>query len=214
MRAIAILTLTGSICAAQVIVGDPKSCAEADQAGPISIEDGPVRVSFTGGERCSGLNDKGKTLRVWSYRNQYQRVAAPKTWKISIEKGDGDRVTYVLPHNSVVGLTIEQPATGDKWKTYRGSSKNPIAVTQPAIALTLRKAKDTKAGGLKEEFLVWDVLTVDPLDGAAGKPGAFPVPAGANALRIEEVWVWQGLNPIPKKVNIRTGKGRVTFQPE
>lgn len=199
----------------RLLLGDPKLCAEADHAKPIVIEDAPVRVSFHADGSCLATNDKGGTLRVWKYGTLNQRLASPAKWKIVIEKGEGAPVSYPMPVNSVVGVVLQQKDAAGKWKTYRGSSKNPMALTQPAIALTMRKATLTKQG-LKEEFMVWETFSTDPLaadKSAKDKPAAYSAAQGLE-LRIDEVWVWQGLNPIPKKLNVGTGKGKIAIQPE
>lgn len=195
---------------AQVIVADPKQCGESNLDTTFSIEESPVKVNLNANSSCMGSSDRGSTIRVWKYKNRYQRLAAAtKDWKVSIDKGDGAPVTHKVPHNSIIGLFLYQKAADGKWKAYRGSSKNPIALTQPTILLTLRKADETKPGGLKQEHLVWDAMTIDALDNAV-----YPKPEGAEELRIEQVWVWQGLNPIPKKINLGTSKGKLTFQTE
>jgi len=201
----------------QLIVVQPDLCPEPAQATEIVVEESPVRLALNADPSCLAHTDKGKTVRVWKYPHHYQRIAAAKEWKIVVEKGNGDRVTYNLPHQSVIGLTLEIPDKNNKWKNYRGSSKNPIALTQPVITFNLRKSSETKTGGLKQEYLVWDVLTVDPLGedpAVKDKAREYPVPAGATGLRIDEVWVWQGLNPIPKKIRFGSAKGKVTFQPQ
>lgn len=212
-----LLLLTGCISIhADLIVKDPKSCPEAAGAQQLTLEEGPLRISLGdggGSPACLAHDDKGETLRVWKYPHQYQRMASPKTWKIAVEKGDGDRNTYVLPANSVVGVFLQQRSgTDGKWKVYRGqSTSNPIALTQPAIAFNLDKKTDRGAGGLKQQFLVWDVLLTDTLDGTGG--GNVSLPAGSE-IRIESVWIWQGLNPLPKKLKIETGKAKISIVAE
>ena len=212
IRKLTLLALA-SCCSllADFIVKDPKSCGESGAAQALTFEEGPLRLALGGSPDCTAYDDRGGTVRVWKYPHQYQRLAAAKTWKIVIEKGDGDRSTYVLPANSVVGVFLETQADG-KWKPYRGPrTRNPIALTQPAIVFNLDKMNERGAGGLKQEFLVWDVMTVDALPGAGG--GEVSLPAGAE-FRAASVWVWQGLNPIPKKVKLETGKAKITFAAE
>lgn len=214
MRKLTALTLAAVWqLSADFIVKDPKSCAETGSAQPLSFEEAPLRLTLgdAGAGPCQAYDEKGGTVRVWKYPHQYQRMAAAKTWKIVIEKGDGDRNTYVLPANSVIGVFLQTQVDG-KWKTYRGPrTRNPIALTQPAIVFNLDKMTDRGAGGLKQEFLAWDVMTVDALPGAGG--GAISMPAGGE-FRAESVWVWQGLNPIPKKVKLETGKAKLSFVAE
>lgn len=197
---------------AQLVVLQPEFCPEAEKDRPMSMQDGPVSIQLGVSSKCMAANPNGKTVRIWKYPQQYQRIAAPKNWKIQIDNGAGRTVGYDLPHNSVIGVTLEQPDKGGKWKNYRGSSRNPIALTQPVVLFTVRKQGETKKG-LKQEHLVWDVVTIDPLSDPEGK-GIYPIPSGEADLRIDEVWVWQGLNPIPKKIRFGTGKGRIAFTTE
>lgn len=195
------------------IIKDPKACAEAGSAQPIVFEEAPAAsVALGGGAGCVGHDDKGGTVRVWKYPHQYQRMAAAKTWKIVIEKGDGDRSTYVLPANSVVGVFFEQKAADGKWKAWRGpATRNPLALTQPPAVFNLDKVTSRGTGGLKQEYLVWDVMLVDALAEATG--GAMTMPAGAE-IRAASVWVWQGLNPLAKKVTLGTGKAKLSLLAE
>lgn len=204
------VSLAASLAPAQLMVLQPELCPEADKGKPMSIEEGPMRLALGATSKCMAANPKGKTIRIWKYPQQYQRLASPQQWKINLDNGGGKTASYDLPHNSVIGITLEHPDKGDKWKNYRGPSKNPIALTQPVITFTVRKQDETKKGGLKQEHLVWDIVTIDPLTDPETK-GAYPLPAGITDLRIDEVWVWQGLNPIPKKMRFGTGKGKVTF---
>lgn len=198
---------------ADFIIKDPKACAEADSAQPVVFEEAPaVSVALGGGAGCVGHDDKGGTVRLWKYPHQYQRMAAAKTWKIVIEKGDGDRSTYVLPANSVVGVFFEQKAADGKWRVWRGpATRNPLALTQPPVVFNLDKVTSRGTGGLKQEYLIWDVMLVDALADAGG--GAMTMPAGVQ-IRASSVWVWQGLNPIPKKVPLETGKAKLSFLAE
>ncbi|MFN7921738.1 MAG: hypothetical protein U0Q16_16680 [Bryobacteraceae bacterium] len=201
--------------AQKLLIGDPALCPAADHAAPIVVTDAPVSVAFHADGSCLATDDKGGTLRVWKYGTLNQRLAAPNKWKITIEKGDGDRNSFPMPLNSVVGIVLQEKDSAGKWKTYRGSSKNPIALTQPALSFTLRKATLTRQS-LKEEFMVWEAYSTDPLSGdksTKDKPAAYSAAQGLE-LRIAEVLVWQGLNPIPKKLTVATGKGIVTIQPE
>lgn len=216
MRKISALLLAAAASlSAEFIIKDPKACAEAGSGQPIVFEESPMRLALgdaaAAAEPCHAYDEKGGTVRVWKYPHQYQRLAAAKVWKIVIEKGDGDRTTLVLPANSVIGIFLEQQIDG-KWKTYRGPrSNNPIALTQPAIVFNLDKMTSRGSGGLKQEFLVWEAMTVDSLPGPAG--GAVSLPAGAE-FRAASVWVWQGINPIPKKHKLETGKAKITFTVE
>lgn len=211
-----LLFVSAAMAQNQVQLADPATCNEASKAAPLEITDGPVRVSPGTDSSCLAVVEKGGTLRIWKYGRRYQRLAAANTWKVIVQKGDGDQNSYVLPHNSVIGIVLEHKNAKGEWKNYTGSSKNPISKTQPSILLTVRKATG-KAAGLKKEHLTWDIFTVDALDldhsrkDAAGK---FPLPEGSSELRINEVWVWQGLNPIAKKLNVSTGKASVKFQAE
>lgn len=220
MKPANVLSLLLSVSAAsaqnQVQLADPGTCNEGSKSALIEIADGPVRVSPGTDSSCLAFIEKGGSLRIWKYGSRYQRLAAAKTWKVIVKKGDGDQNSYVLPHNSVIGIVLEYKNAKGEWKNYTGSSKNPISKTQPAILLTVRKATE-KAQGLKKEHLTWDIFTVDALGldrsrkDAAGK---FPLPEGSSDLRIDEVWVWQGLNPIAKKLDLSTGKGSLEFQAE
>lgn len=205
-----VLLFAASMAAnAQLVVLQPEYCPDVDKDKPMAMEDGPVRISLGVSAKCMASNSKGKTVRIWKYPQQYQRLASPKNWKIAVDNGAGKTSTYDLPHNSVIGVTLEQPDKGDKWKNYRGSSRNPIALTQPVVLFTVRKQDETRKG-LKQEHLVWDVTTIDSLSDPETR-GAYPLPSGVTDLRIDEVWVWQGLNPIPKKIRFGTGKGRIIF---
>jgi len=205
-----LLILSAALLCADFIVKDPKACPEADAARPIEFSESPLKLSIPGDAACHGQDPTGGTVRVWKFPHQFQRLAAPKTWKVTVEKGDGDRNTYVLPANSVVGVFFHQLAADGKWKPYRGTSKNPIALTQPAIVFTLEKQTQKGEGGLKQQFLIWDVLTGDAPTVA---DGAISSPAGVE-LRVDSVWIWQGLNPIPKKLTAATGKAKILFQAE
>jgi hypothetical protein len=200
--------------AAQVIIAEPAACTDADRAKTVTVSDGPLSVDFQAGARCLLHNEKGRMLRVWSYPHHYQRLAAGK-WKATVDPGNGKVQSFDLPNNSVIGLALEQEA-GGKWKVYRGSSKNPISLAQPAVSLTIRKQEETKKGGLKQEHFVWDLMSVDALalDLSKSAPAAYPTPKDATGLRIREVWIWQGLNPIPKKIKAGSGQGKVTFLAE
>jgi hypothetical protein len=208
------ISITGrGLAFAQVIIADPKLCAEADMAKPIVVEESPLRIGFHADATCLIRDDRGKTLRVWKYPHHYQRLSASKKWKVTVETGNGSAVSHDLPYNSVIGVTLERK-DGDKWKNYRGRSSNP---TQPAIVFTVRKANETRPGGLKQEHVVWDMMTVDALEldkSQKEKPGLYPAAGGKESLRIDEVWVWQGLNPIPKKINARTLATKVRFSTE
>ncbi|MCS7027084.1 MAG: hypothetical protein NZV14_19995 [Bryobacteraceae bacterium] len=196
---------------AQVIILQPEYCPDAEKAKPISVQEGPFRLSLGTSSKCLAASPKGRTLRIWKYPHHYQRLAAPQRWKIELDNGAGKTASYDLPNQSVIGITLEYPDRDNKWKNYRGSSKNPIALTQPVVTFTVRKQDETKTGGLKQEHLVWDVLTIDPITEPETR-GAYPLPSGVSQLRIDEVWVWQGLNPIPKKMRYGTGKGKVVFR--
>ncbi|MDX1979115.1 MAG: hypothetical protein SFV51_02515 [Bryobacteraceae bacterium] len=213
LKSFTLLAIAGAL-QAQVIIAEPAACTEADRAKTISIADGPLKVDFQADARCLLYNGKGRTLRVWNYPHHYQRLAAVK-WKVAIDTGDGREKSYDLPGNSVIGLALEQE-TGGKWKLYRGSSRNPISLAQPALVMTVRKADETKKGGLKQQHFVWDLMSVDALGLDVSKPAAaaYPTPKDAQGLRIKEVWLWQGLNPIPKKLKVATGKGKITLQSE
>ena len=209
-RLLALFLLAAALLPADFVVKDPKACPEIDAARALEFSESPLKLSIPGDPACQGHDEKGGTVRVWKFPHQYQRLAAPKIWKVMVEKGDGDRSTFVLPANSVVGIYYEQMGADGKWKAYRGSSKNPIALTQPAIVFTLSKQTQKGTGGLKQQFLVWDVLTGDAPSAA---DGAISTAAGVE-LRAESVWVWQGLNPLPKKVALGTGKARISLQSE
>ncbi len=204
------LLLFAALLPADFVVKDPKACPEIDAARSIELSESPLKLSLPGHESCQGHDEKGGTVRVWRYPHQYQRLAAPKTWKVVVEKGDGDRTTYVLPANSVIGVFFEQMGADGKWKGYRGTSKNPIALTQPSIVFNLSKQTQRGEGGLKQQFLVWDVLTGDA---PSATDGAISAPSGVE-VRAGSVWVWQGLNPIPKKISLGTAKAKITFQSE
>ncbi len=206
----AAVLLLATTLPADFIVKDPKACPDTDSARPLEFSESPLKLSIPGDASCQGHDEKGGTVRVWRFPHQFQRLAAPKVWKVIVEKGDGDRSTYVLPANSVVGLFFHQLAADGKWKPYRGTSKNPIALTQPAIVFTLEKQTQKGEGGLKQQFLIWDVLTGDA---PALSDGAMSSRAGIQ-LRAESVWIWQGLNPIPKKHDLATGKAKIVFQAE
>jgi hypothetical protein len=215
---LALCAASAASLSADFIIKDPKACAEAGAAQPITLEESPLRVALGGSNddasgACAAHDEKGGILRVWKFPHQYQRMAGTKAWKIVIEKGDGDRATHALPVNSVVGVFFQQKGADGKWKAWRGpSSKNPIALTQPPVAFNLDKVTSQGAGGLKQQFLVWDVLTVDALADTA-KGGTMKLPEGAD-IRAESVWVWQGLNPIPKKVKLETGKAKLSILAE
>ena len=204
-----LLLLSAVWLPADFIVKDPKACPEADAARAIEFSESPLKLSIPGDAACQGHDGKGGTVRVWRYPHQYQRLAAPKVWKVIVEKGDGDRNSYVLPANSVVGVFFHQLAADGSWKAYRGTSKNPISLTQPSIVFTLEKNTRKGEGGLKQQFLIWDVLTGD----APAADGALSSSSGVE-LRAHSVWIWQGLNPIPKKLNLGTGKAKLVFQAE
>ncbi len=203
------LLLFAALLPADFIVKDPKACPEVDAARPIEFSESPLRLAIPGDAACQGHDEKGGTVRSWKFPHQYQRLAAPKVWRVTVEKGDGDRNTYVLPANSVVGIFFHQLAADGTWKPYRGTSKNPIALTQPAIVFTLEKNTMKGEGGLKQQFLIWDVLTGD----APASDGAMSSPSGVE-LRAESVWIWQGLNPIPKKLKLATRTAKIVFQSE
>lgn len=212
-----LLSLFAMILPAQVLVMNPKQCTEAGLASPIMLEEPPLKVHFHAEPDCIATNDKGTLIRVWKYTHRYQRLAAPKPWKVVVDKGDGNPATYPMPHNSIIGVFLHQKDSAGKWKAYRGNSKNPIALTQPPVLFTIRKASETGSGGLKTEYLVWDVMSVDPLGVDMSKKdsaAAFPMPAEASDLRVEQIWVWQGLNPIAKKINAGSAKAKITIQPE
>lgn len=202
MKRITILAFAfSSLAPAQLIVADAKSCGESEMAATMVLEESPVRLNFNTNSNCIGESDKGALIRVWKYKHRYQRVAAPKEWKLALDNGDGKPTSFAVPHNSIVGVFLHQK-DGEKWKAYRGGSRNPMALTQPPVLLTLRKVTETKAGGLKQEHLVWDVMSIEPL------------PLGVADLRIEQVWIWQGLNPIAKRVVLGTSKSKLTLQTE
>lgn len=204
-----VLLLSTALLSADFIVKDPKACPDADAARAIEFSESPLKLSIPGDAACQGHDGKGGTVRVWRYPHQYQRLAASKLWKVIVEKGDGDRNSYVLPANSVVGVFFHQLTADGSWKAYRGTSKNPISLTQPSIVFTLEKNTMKGEGGLKQQFLIWDVLTGD----APASDGAMSSSSGVE-LRAESVWIWQGLNPLPKKLNLGTGKAKLVFQAE
>ena len=201
--------ISAALLQADFLVKDPQACPEADAARPIELSEAPFKLAIPGHATCQGHNDKDGRVRVWRYPHEFQRLAAPKVWKVIVEKGDGDRNTFVLPVNSVVGVFFQQAAGDGKWKPYRGSSKNPIALTQPSIVFTLTRQTWKGAGGLKQQFLAWEVLTGD----APEPNGSMASPAGVE-LRADSVWIWQGLNPIPKKLGLSTGKAKIIFEAE
>lgn len=208
---LALFVCSLSLHAADVFVKNPQSCPAADAERAIDFSESPLRLFIPGVADCQGNDPKGSGLRVWRYPHHFQRLAAAKVWKVLVERGDGDRSSYILPANSVIGIFYHQLGEDGKWKPYRGSSKNPIAFTQPSIALNLEKATQRAAAGLKQQFLVWNVLTADAPEGAEGNIN----PAKATGqLRVDSIWIWQGLNPLPKKLDIATGKARVSFQAE
>ena len=209
----ALLTLllpAALLSAADFVVKDPKACPEADAMRAIEFSESPLKLSMPGDAACQGHDDKGGIVRVWKFPHRFQRLAAPKLWKVVVEKGDGDRSTYVLPANSVVGIFFHQKGADGEWKAYRGTSKNPISLTQPSMVFTLEKQTMKGEGGLKQQFLVWDVLTGDA---PSATDGSISSSSGVE-LRADTIWIWQGLNPIPKKLNLATGKAKVTFQSE
>jgi hypothetical protein len=206
-----ILFASAALLSAEFIVKDAKACPEVDAARPLEFSESPLKLAIPGDAACQGHDEKGGNVRIWRFPHQYQRLAAPKVWKVVVEKGDGDRNSYVLPANSVVGIFFQQMDAEGKWKGYRGSSKNPIALTQPAIVFTLEKNTMKGEGGLKQQYLIWDVLTGDAP--GMGEGGTVSTPAGGE-LRAESVWIWQGLNPIPKKLALGTGKAKIVFQSE
>jgi hypothetical protein len=204
------LLLSAALLFADFVVKDPKTCPEADAARPIEFSESPLKLSIPGDAACQGQDETGGMVRVWKFPHQFQRLAAPKAWKVTVDNGDGGGGTYVLPVNSVIGLFFHQLAADGKWKPYRGTSKNPIALTQPAIVFTLEKQTQKGGGGLKQQFLIWDILTGDAPNAAVG---ALSSPAGGE-LRVDSVWIWQGLNPVPKKLTLATGKAKLVFQSE
>lgn len=210
-RPFVLALLSASLLPADFVVRDPKACPDVDAARPIEFSESPLRLSLPGDAACQGQNERGGTVRsIWRYPHQFQRVAAAKVWKVIVEKGDGDRNTFVLPANSVVGVFFHQLAADGTWKPYRGTSRNPIALTQPSIVFTLERQIQKGEGSGKEQFLIWDVLTGDA---PAESDGAVKSSSGSE-LRAESIWIWQGLNPIPKKLNLATGKAKITFQSE
>lgn len=209
-KCIPLLFAAAAMLPADFVVKDPKACSDVDAARPLELSESPLKLSIPGEAPCQGNDEKGGTLRIWRYPHQFQRLAAPRLWKVIVEKGDGDRTTYILPVNSVIGVFFEQKTASGEWKAYRGTSKNPIALTQPSIAFTLEKQSLKGEGGLKQQFLIWSVFTGDA---PTGVEGAINSSTGVE-LRAESVWIWQGLNPIPKKHTLGTGKAKILLQSE
>jgi hypothetical protein len=196
---LALLLLAPAMLSADFVVKDPRSCSDVDAARPIEFSESPLRLSIPGDAACQGHDDRGGTVRAWKFPHQFQRLAAAKLWKVTVEKGNGDRDSFVLPVNSVVGIFFQEMGPDGKWKAYRGTARNPIALTQPSIVFTI--ARQVWKANTKQQFLIWDVLTGD-----ASTSGA--------QMRAESVWIWQGVSATPRKLDLATGRSRISFQSE